>query len=537
MGNASPFCEGPSMGSPHSRPPNILLLFTDQQRADTIGALGNPLIKTPVLDQLVRSGTNFSRAYTPSPVCVPARHALVTGQPPHRTGMVDNVETAPEARSLMEMLTAAGYQTHGVGKMHFCGDPRKPWGFEGRDYSEELEENDDFRAFLDRAGYQHVLDPHGLRSEYYYLPQPSQLPGHLHHTAWVADRSIEFLKRRDDRRPFFLWSSFIKPHPPFETPNPWGRLYRSAEMPDPVQPADGAGHQGFWNRVQNRYKYMDGACNAHLLRTQRAAYYASISFIDFQIGRILEQLGPERDNTLIVFTSDHGEMLGDFGCFGKRCMLDPAVRIPMLVRQPGVFAAGATCAEPVTLLDLFPTFLETARSTEARPYERADSLRALAAGEVRRPIVTSQFSQRSLGLYMATDGEWKYIFSAADRKEWLFHLAQDPRELLDRIGDPMAAAALSRVRDHLIATLQQDGYGWAVRDGQWRDYGVVHLPEDQRAGVLFQDPGRLEKNIGALGGYARQNRHKNRDWLRYTLPQAMDPETGGVTFPRYDAPS
>jgi arylsulfatase A-like enzyme len=384
---------------------------------------------------------------------------------------------------------------------------------------------------LERSGYQHVFDPHGLRSEYYYLPQPSQLPAHLHHTAWVADRSIDFLKRRDGQRPFFLWSSFIKPHPPFETPNPWGRLYRSAEMPDPIKAGDGAEHQGFWNLVQNRYKYMDGGSNDHLLRTQRAAYYASISFIDYQIGRILEALGDERDNTLIVFTSDHGEMLGDFGCFGKRCMLEPAVRVPLLVSQPGVFAAGAACAEPVTLLDLFPTFIETAGSLEPRPYERANSLRALAAGELRREFVTSQFSQRSLGLYMITDADWKYIFSAADKKEWLFNLAKDPQELRNLNADPAATHALERLRDGMITMLQKDGYEWAVEGAHWRDYGLVRLPAGNRTGLLFQDPGKLANDIDALGGYARPNKLRGRDWIAYTLPHAMDPVTGRVAFP------
>ena len=174
---------------------------------------------------------------------------------------------------------------------------------------------------------------------------------------------------------------------------------------------------------------------------------------------------------------------------------------------------------------------------EPQAYERAHSLRALAAGEVQRPFVISQFSQRSLGLYMAADVEWKYIFSAADKKEWLFHLAGDPHELTNRVADPTAAAALARLRNGLIEQLRDDGYAWAVKDADWLDYGITRLPEDRRAGVLFQDPSRLEKDIGSLGGYARVNRYKNRDWLRYTLPQAMHPETGRVTFPRYEPPS
>jgi arylsulfatase A-like enzyme len=189
--------------------PNILLLFTDQQRFDTIAALGNELIRTPALDRLVREGTAFTRAYTPSPVCVSARCSLVTGLAPHVTGCVDNMRMPEDRPSFMERLREAGYQTHGIGKMHFSPDPRRLWGFEARDVSEELSSpDDDYRRFVIENGFDHVEDVHGVRSEYYYLPQPSQLPARLHNTTWVADRALDFLKRRDRGRPFFLWASF-----------------------------------------------------------------------------------------------------------------------------------------------------------------------------------------------------------------------------------------------------------------------------------------------------------------------------------------
>jgi arylsulfatase A-like enzyme len=195
--------------------PNILLLFTDQQRADTIAALGNPIIRTPTMDGLCREGVAFTRCYTPSPVCVSARCSMVTGLPPHRTACVDNgTPQPPDAVSFMERLAAAGYQTHGVGKMHFVPDYGRMWGFESRDFSEEMAA-DGYVAMLRKHGFSHVDEPHGVRSEMYYVPQPSQLPAELHNTAWVADRAVEFLRRRDGRRPFFLWASFIKPHPPF----------------------------------------------------------------------------------------------------------------------------------------------------------------------------------------------------------------------------------------------------------------------------------------------------------------------------------
>jgi arylsulfatase len=244
----------------HTRP-NILLIMTDQQRWDTIAALGNPIIRTPALDSLVGGGTTFTNAYTPSPVCVSARCALLTGMAPHRTGCTDNMPMSQHLPSLMDRLQEAGYQTHGVGKMHFTPDSNELWGFESRDISEEISaldtETDDFRHYLGENGYGYVDEPHGVRSEMYYIPQPSQLPAHLHNTAWVADRSVDFLARRDPERPFFLWTSFIKPHPPFESPTPWNKLYRAAEMPPPFRPEGFESLLSYWNRVQNRYKYRD----------------------------------------------------------------------------------------------------------------------------------------------------------------------------------------------------------------------------------------------------------------------------------------
>ncbi len=254
--------------------PNILLLFTDQQRYDTISALGNPVIRTPALDCLVHEGMVFERCYTPSPVCVAARCSMMTGQPPHRTGCFNNGSMPQDIPSFVERLATLGYQTHGVGKMHFTPDHTRMWGFSSRNMSEELQEHhNDFPAFLREHGFGHVEEPCGLRGEYYYLPQPSQLPPPLHESSWIADRSIDFLRDRDPNRPFFLMSSFLKPHPPFESPTPWNRLYRAREMAMPFLPEDPEAFFPFWNTYQNRYKYRGKGRDELLLRSLRAAYY------------------------------------------------------------------------------------------------------------------------------------------------------------------------------------------------------------------------------------------------------------------------
>ncbi len=496
-------------------PPNILLLFTDQLRADCIAALGNTKIKTPNIDRLVREGTTFDRCYTPSPVCVPARHSLTSGLPPHVTGCVDNVDIEPGDPSLMEKLVEQGYHAHGVGKMHFSrklGD----WGYTSRDVSEELEhdaDRDDYRDYLIEQGYEHVLDPHGLRSEFYYVPQPSQLPEKLHHSHWVADRSIDFLENRDKSKPFFLWSSFIKPHPPFESPNPWGRMYRMHEMDEPLLPHGSEDHMSFWNKLQNRYKGRDGGpYDRNMARMISAAYYATVSFIDYNIGRILDALGSEIDNTLIVFSSDHGEMLGDFGCYGKRTMLDPSARIPMIARLPGRFPADHHCGNPATLLDLYPTFLELSKTDASRPSPEGISLEEVMEEGAQDRIVFSQYSKGRLGLYMATNRNWKYIYSAADKKEWLFNLIEDPLELNNCIEEDAYQSQVKLLKDACLQRFQEDGYTEVLEADDWKPYPMIESPAPGNDdGMIFQDPENLDNQIKELGQYARSMEFKSSE--------------------------
>ena len=498
---------------PQSKRPNILLVLTDQQRFDTIAALGNSIIKTPTLDRLVREGTAFTRAYTPSPVCVSARHALVTGRAPHQSRCTDNNDAGGNETSLMQCLHDAGYQTHGAGKMHFA-PVDKMWGFESRDISEEGGGADDYRKFLDEHGYDHVEDPHGVRSEYYYLPQPSQLPARLHPTTWTTDRSLDFLRERDANRPFFLWTSYIKPHPPFEAPTPWNKLYRAAEMDAPLRFPGDDDLMTYWNRVQNRYKYRDKGSDEMLLRTMRAAYYACISFIDFQLRRIIEQLSVqgELDNTLILFSADHGEMLGDYGCVGKRSMLEASARVPLLARLPGRFAAGARVDAPATLLDVLPTCLGAAGVPMPDKDEAVHGRDLATLPDDDDRLVLSQFSEGAFGLYMAATRSWKYVYSAPDQREWLFDLRRADHEKHDLARNPMFADKLRDLRAQLLAQLREEGYHEALNGESWKEFGRRELPANADFGLLFQDAPGLQGRIDALGpDYARNVTVDNRD--------------------------
>ncbi len=480
--------------------PNILLIFTDQQRADTIGAL-NPVIRTPVADRLCAEGALFTHAYTPAPVCVPARCSLIFGQYAIKTGCLENNYPMPEATrerpTFMSALAGAGYQAHGVGKMHFTPDPHALRGFESRDRSEEMAgpADDDYAAWLKTNGFDYVQDTNGVRGEMYYIPQPAQLPAWAHNSHWVADRSVDFLRRRDRSRPFLLMASFIDPHPPFAPPVPWNKLYRGPSMPLPKRPPDMRNLWTHINRIQNRYKYRDAGIDDRLLQTMKAYYYATISFIDYNVGRIaqeLEQSG-ELDHTLIVWTSDHGEFLGDYDCFGKRSFLKSAANVPLIARYPQRFAAGLRVDAPVSLVDVMPTLLAAA-GVDARAMDLdGKDLAELATQPDLRKMVFGHYQSGAPGStnqasYMALARHWKYIYSASENREFLFDLRVDPDETRNRAETLGYQDQTLAMRSALVAHLREQGYTQPLDGDAWRAFPPPEFPSDPDAGLLFQDP-------------------------------------------------
>jgi arylsulfatase len=477
-----------------ARVPNVLLFFTDQQRADTIGALGNPVIRTPNLDRLCREGVAFTNAFTPSPVCVSARCSMIYGQYPHHTGCYENSPMPQDDReSLMGALTRAGYRTHGIGKCHFSPDRYALRGFETRETQEELvasPDEDDYLKFLRRSGFAHLCDPHGVRSEMYYVPQPAQMPAHLHPSQWVGDRAVEFISDPErGRRPWFLFCSFIDPHPPFAPPSPWHKLYRAPLMPLPSIPPDAQSLQTYINRRQNRYKYRDQGIDRNLVRCLKAYYYATISFVDYQIGRVCDRLAQAglMENTLVIFTSDHGELLGDYNCFGKRSMHDAASRISLIAHLPGRFEGGLRCDRPTSLVDIAPTVLGLTGSSIATHETDGEDLREVAAGNTDREMVFSQHSRAGLASYMAVSREWKYFYSAPDGREFLFDRIRDPRETRNLAGNGFCDEERNRMRSALIQHLERGGEAEAVAGGDWIAYPRQDVPANPDAGLLIQD--------------------------------------------------
>ncbi len=483
---------------------NIVFVFCDQLRHDTIHALGNPIIKTPVLDELVKNGTSFTNAFTPSPVCVPARYCLHTGKMPHETGIFENypLPDEDENESFMCTLSENGYQTFGAGKMHFAFPTgfTTMWGFDERqncDESDDMTKND-YYQYMKKEGFGYVQDYKGIASEMYYIPQVSQVPPEHHHSHWVVDKSIEYVQKRDKDRPFFLMTSFEKPHPPFIPPVPWNRLYRGPDMPLPKQGVCNEDVMSLWNHFQNRYKYRDHGIDVNLVRQMKAHYYAEISFVDYNLGRLIESLKDEGvlEETLIIFTADHGEMLGDYNCFGKRCFLDSAAKIPMLLWEPGK-TSGEICTKPVSLLDIYPTLMDYA-GIPLPDGKSGVSLRRIMTGEEERESIIGQYESKEYAAYMITDERYKYIYSAPDEKEYLFDAKVDPDELQNRAYNPLYMGKTEEMRNKLITYFEEAGYEDAVENGRWRKYGKQSMNRSPDAYLLFQD---LPATIPHIPGY------------------------------------
>jgi len=253
-------------------------------------------------------------------------------------------------------------------------------------------------------------------------------------------------------------------------------------MPLPVVPHDVEAHLTWINRFQNRYKCRDKGTDTYLLRCMKAYYYASISYVDFQLGRMLDALERtgQLENTLIVFTSDHGEYLGDFNCFGKRSMHDVASRIPLICRLPGRFDGGAVVDAPASLVDIAPTCLAVADAEIQSHRPEGVDLAELADGTSGRDTVFSQYGRADHAIYMSVCDRWKYIYSAADRKEMLFDRLEDPQELRSRAGLIQCQDVKAEMRRRLMAHLRDCGDTSGLDGDEWKLFdGITLGPEWQ----------------------------------------------------------
>ncbi len=438
--------------------PNVLFIWTDQQRWDTIRAGGNELIHTPNLDALAESGALFDYCYANCPVCMPSRQSVLSGLYPSTVGCTSNgIEMDERTPVLPHYLRPYGYHTANLGKLHFLNhahrDHRKPhpsYGFDTLIVSDEPGCYDD--AYIQWVAMQDpsAVDacrcatpparktdliekqPRGTHEPYLF-----EGPEHLSHTAFVADQTIETIRRRAGE-PWLAIAGIYAPHCPINPPSRFAEMYDPADMPPPVR---------------NEGENFDDVSEAQW-RLVKAYYYGLISHVDDQVGRILAALDAtgQRDNTLVIFTSDHGEYLGDHGKIGKGMPgHDASARVPLIMSWPGVIERGGRYSELVELVDLAPTMLEFC-GIQTPPALQGRSLRPLLTGgdyESRTSAFMEQREYPAASQKAVATHRFKYCVNH-EARELLFDREADPDELTNVADDPAYRDDLEAMRAEFL---------------------------------------------------------------------------------------
>jgi choline-sulfatase len=443
-----------------ARSPNLLLIMVDQLAACWLPAYGHPVVQAPNLTRLARDGVVFESAYCPSPLCLPSRAGLLTGKLPSRIGAYDNAAELPASSpTVAHHLRSHGYATSLVGKMHFVG-PDQLHGFEERlttdVYPADLIWTPDWRR------------PLGERLPWYHTMESVLRPGvceasmQLDYDAEVtfhAVRRIFDFARAASRDPFFLVASFSHPHDPWEIPGRYWERYDPDAIAAPNVPALPLPQADPHSRRLREMLGIDEAeLTAEQVRTARHAYFAAVSYVDERVGELLAALRDAGldDETIVFFTADHGEMLGERGLWYKMSFFEPSARVPLIVCSPGRLPAGRV-TEPVSLLDLAPTLLELAahpRAEELATDLDGASLAALLDGRraARLADVLAEYLAEGVTspALMIRRGPHKFVACGADPDQ-LYDLGHDPHELVN-LAERSANADLRRAfRDGVVA--------------------------------------------------------------------------------------
>lgn len=465
--------------------PNIIFITTDQMRDDFMGCAGNEIIQTPSMDHLARRGVRFGQAVSGQPVCIPARASIMTGLEGHSLGITEYQEgfEIPTRDTLPQLLRDGGYQTKSVGKMHVYPE-RCHYGFESMQICEEgriigqanneFKGYDDYEMWLAEQGYSGQAFGHGMANNGHSMTA-WHLPDHLHPTEWIGTESCKAIKTRDWTRPLFLWASFTAPHPPLTPLYKDLLLYNENEMREPVL-GDWLENHSHFHQVNLGMSNGENKTKKEIALAHKA-YYALITQVDRQISRIIGTLREEGmlENTWFIFTSDHGDNMGDHQLWGKRNFLRGSCQVPFIIAPPTkgnldhlmgkAWMPGVVSQAVVGLQDIMPTCLDIAgieipngldgKSLLPLVHQPNETVRDTILGEMGVP------GSRSL---MLTDGKWKYIWYEQDGAELLFHIAQDPYEVADL--SRKNREELENWREKLIQILTKRENDRAVIDNQ-----------------------------------------------------------------------
>lgn len=460
--------------------PNIVLIMADQFRGDCLGIAGHPDVQTPHLDTLAAKGMRFDNAYSACPSCIAARAALMTGRAQQNHGRVGYKDKVPwnYTDTLASLLSKAGYYTQCVGKMH-VHPLRNLLGFHNIDLHDgnlgayrdpempyrqsQFAADDYFHWYKQERGVDADVSDTGLNCNA-WVARPWMDDEKYHPTNWVTSRSIDFLRRRDPNKPFFLMASYVRPHPPLDAPAHYFDLYMQREL-TPPRIGDWADPQRLedFGRIHDS---ITGPIDPALQRMMQVGYYACITHLDHQIGRLLHAMSAERlmDNTVFIFTSDHGEELGDHHQFRKTLPTQGSCHVPLIISgeplglsQPSNRSSHAV----VELRDILPTCLELAGQPLSAPID-GQSLMPIVQGQ-KSAIREHLHGEHSMGAlsnhWIVTETE-KYAWFSQQGRELYFRRDEDPGEMVNRAEDGACALRVSDLRGALIRALtgRPEGY-------------------------------------------------------------------------------
>ena len=472
--------------------PNIIFIMTDQQRADALGCMGNDAVISPNIDKIAEEGVTFINGYSASPSCTPARAGLLTGMTPWHHGMLGYGKVARQYKYEMpRMLREAGYYTFGIGKMHWF--PQKALhGFHGTlvDESGRVEQDgylSDYRDWFKLHASGQNPDKTGIgwnehRAGVYQLDEK------VHPTYWTGKTAVDLIKGYDLDKPLFLKVSFARPHSPYDPPQRFLDMYKNKEIPKPFI--------GDWSHYLDGKKGNKSAAFGdfgveHAVKSRRH-YYANITFIDEMVGEIVQALKDKGmyENSIICFTSDHGDMLGDHHHWRKTYAYEGSSNIPYVMKWPehfkGKMKRGAQVEETAELRDFLPTFLDAAGADIPTEIDGMSLLNLVRNPESswRSYIDIEHATCYSADNYWCalTDGTWKYIWFFHSGREQLFNLKNDPGEIKSVAEENKAE--LKKWRERMVEHLSERGEGF-VKDGKLvkRTETLLYspnFPEDMR---------------------------------------------------------
>ncbi|SHI85995.1 choline-sulfatase [Shimia gijangensis] len=432
--------------------PNILLIMTDQMPPFMLEACGYPQARTRHMSALAQRSVAFTNAYSPSPICVPARSCFMTGMHTSTTGCYDNGDPFDSfIPTFAHYLTNAGYDTVLAGKMHFIGADQLH-GFKRRlntdvypsgfiwSYPMPPEDDPDFQAFDFVAQYVSENIGPGWSKELQYDEE-------------THFRSLEYL-RHTPEEPWMLTVSFTNPHPPYKVPSKYWEMYKDADLDVPQFPEDMDQRYSGYDRLMRRWLGLDREGDRirdpENLLAMRRGFAALAHYVDDKIGELIEVLEEQglREDTIVILTSDHGEMLGEKGMIQKRHLYEWSTRIPLFIDMPG--APASKVETPVSLIDLPSTLVEMAGQTPAVPMEGRSLMPALRGEALEVVPIISEYHGEGImrPAFMVRVGDWKYIYCHGEAPQ-LFNLVQDPDEWNNLSGRP-EHAKLENELDQII---------------------------------------------------------------------------------------